>query len=87
METVRAQTTEAKSKLDETHLSLRNLEYEQRHRAAEIASCRSFRSGYGDEEIGLAPSSEASPSFSSEEAHILMLERLNEELRGTPISL
>ncbi|XP_051151063.1 THO complex subunit 5A-like isoform X2 [Andrographis paniculata] len=84
---VKADTERAKAPVDLTTLQLHNLMYEKNHYVKAIKACKDFKTKYPDiklvpeeEFVNDAPDEIKSPSFSADEAHDLMLKRLNYEL-------
>lgn len=83
-ESLRESTSDSKVQLDQTTLQLQNLLYEKHHYEKEIRSCTSFRSEYTDDQLGLLPvkefASTAPDLYTPDDAHQLMLNRLEHEL-------
>ncbi|KAK8971375.1 hypothetical protein KSP40_PGU020503 [Platanthera guangdongensis] len=84
---IKAETESAKAPVDFTTLQLHNLMYEKNHYLKAIKTCRDFRSKYPDIELvpeeeyfKNAPEDIKSKVLASDEAHDLMLKRLNYEL-------
>ncbi|KAL3734840.1 hypothetical protein ACJRO7_024077 [Eucalyptus globulus] len=83
---VKAETERAKAPVDFTTLQLHNLMYEKSHYVKAIKACRDFKSKYPDielvpeEEFFRDAPEEIKDSGSHNDAHDLMLKRLNFEL-------
>jgi THO complex subunit 5 len=90
-EALREASAGAKAQLDAASLHLQNLLYEKHHYEKEIRACRAFRSAYTDAQLELIPPEDfaaaepaaapAPAAVAADEAHALMLRRLDHELR------
>lgn len=83
----KAETERAKAPVDFTTLQLHNLMYEKSHYLTAIKACKDFKSKYPDIELVPeeqffrdAPEDIKSSVISNDNAHNLMLKRLNYEL-------
>ncbi|KAL0291830.1 UNVERIFIED_CONTAM: THO complex subunitB [Sesamum radiatum] len=84
---VKADTERAKAPVDLTTLQLHNLMYEKNHYVKAIKACKDFKTKYPDIELVPeeeflrdAPEDIKSSALSTDNAHDLMLKRLNYEL-------
>ncbi|GIL44794.1 hypothetical protein Vafri_2281 [Volvox africanus] len=83
----RDETSKFKTRLEQAHLQLQNLLYEKEYYEKEIHECQNFRFKHSDGAIGLVPTEQFLGSASPEvlarigdDSHMLMLERLYDEL-------
>ncbi len=83
----REETTKFKTRLEQTHLQLQNLLYEKEYYQKEIRECQNCRSKHPDSAIGMVPVEQFLQTASAEtlekigdNQHLLMLERLGQEL-------
>ncbi|KAJ1344183.1 hypothetical protein BSLG_001323 [Batrachochytrium salamandrivorans] len=82
----RSKSDQVKQAMDQTHLTLQNLNYERMHFTREIAKCEAFETTYQDivlhsdeQFVRLAPAELASAAILAD-SHALMLSRLRFEL-------
>ena len=84
---MKAETERAKAPLDSRTLQLHSLMYEKSHYSKAIKGCKEFKSSYPDIQLvsevdffSQAPEEFKGSAISTDNAHNLMLKRLNYEL-------